>query len=55
MDIKTTLLNDNLEEDINMMQPDKFIEKSQEHVICKLYRAIFGLKEASQSWNIYFD
>ena len=55
MDIKTIFLNDNLEEDIYMMQLDGFIAKGQEHMICKLHRSIYGLKQASWSWNIRFD
>ena len=52
MDVKTTFLNDNLEEEINMMQPKGFKAKNQEHVVCMSKRSIYGLKQASRSWNI---
>ena len=52
MDVKTTFLNDNLEEEINMMQPKGFKAKNQEHVVCISKRSIYGLKQASRSWNI---
>ena len=55
MDVKTTFLNGNLEEDIYMRQPKGFIAKGQEHMVCKLQRSIYGLKQASRSWNIKFD
>ena len=55
MDVKTTFLNGNLEEDIYMRQPEGFIAKGQEHMVCKLQRSIYGLKQASWSWNIRFD
>ena len=55
MDVKTTFLNGNLEEEIYMMQPEGFIAKNQEHMVCKLKRSIYGLKQASRSWNIKFD
>ena len=55
MDIKTLFLNGNLEKDIYMMQTDGFIAKGQEHMVCKLHRSIYGLKQASRSWNIRFD
>ena len=55
MDVKIAFLNGNLEEEIYMMQPKGFIAKNQEHMICKLKRSIYGLKQASRSWNIRFD
>ena len=55
MDVKTVFLNDNLVEEIYMMQPEGFIEKNQEHIVCKLKRSIYGLKQASRSRNIRFD
>ena len=55
MDVKTAFLNSNLEEEIYMLQPEGFIAKNQEHTVCKLKRSIYGLKQASRSWNIRFD
>ena len=55
MDVKTTFLNGNLEEELYMMQPEGFVAKNQEHMVCKLKRFIYGLKQASRSWNIRFD
>ena len=55
MNVKTTFLNGNLEEEIYMMQPEGFIAKNQEHMVCKLKMSIYGLKQASRSWNIRFD
>ena len=49
MDVKTTFLNGNLDEEIYMMQSEGFIAKNQEHMVCKLKRSIFGLKQASRS------
>ena len=51
MDVKTTFLNDDLEENIYMIQPDEFIAKGQEHFVWKLHKSTFGLKQVSHSWN----
>ena len=55
MDIKTVFLNGSLDECIYMMQPDNFVAKSQKHMLCKLKKSIYGLKQASRSWNTRFD
>ena len=55
MDVKTAFLNSNLDEEIYMLQPEGFIAKNQEHMVCKLKRSIYELKQASRSWNIRFD
>ena len=55
MNVKTIFLDGNLEEEIYMMQPESFIAKNQEHMVCKLKRPIYGFKQASRSWNIRFD
>ena len=55
MDVKTAFLNGNLNEDIYMQQPEGFKAKGKEHMVCKLQRSIYELKQASRSWNIRFD
>ena len=55
IDVKTTFLNGNLEEENYMMQPKGFIAKNQENMVCKLKMSIYGLKQAFRSWNIRFD
>ena len=48
MDVKTAFLNDNLEEEIYILQPESFIAKNQKHMVCKLKMSIYGLKQASR-------
>ena len=51
MDVKTASLN--IREEIFMDQPKGFISHGQESKVCKLMRSIYGLKQASHSWNIH--
>ena len=55
MNVKTAFLNGNLEESIYMVQLEGFVAKGQEQKVCKLLKSIYGLKQASRSWNIRFD
>ncbi|GJY56531.1 retrotransposon protein, putative, ty1-copia subclass [Tanacetum coccineum] len=55
MDVKTAFLNGYLDEDIYMMQPEGFIDPNHPRKVCKLQRSIYGLKQASRSWNKRFD
>ena len=54
MDVKTTSLNEELIEEVYMIQPEKFTS-TDEFKVCRLQRSIYGLKQASWSWNIHFD
>ena len=38
-----------------MMQPGGFVNPKGANKMCKLQRSIYGLVQASQSWNIRFD
>ena len=55
MDVKTAFLNGNLLEDVYMTQPKGFIDPKNPNKLCKLQRTIYGLKQASRSWNLRFD
>ncbi|KAK9128492.1 hypothetical protein Syun_017289 [Stephania yunnanensis] len=55
MDVKTTFLNGNQLEDVYMTQPEGFVHLENSRKVCKLQRSIYGLKQASRSWNILFD
>ena len=55
MDVKTAFLNGNLLEDVYKTQPEGFVQPKNSGKVCKLQRSIYGLKQASQSWNLRFD
>ena len=55
MDVKTTFLNGYLKEELYMMQPEGFVDPKGANKVCKLQQSIYGLVQASQSWNIRFD
>jgi hypothetical protein len=55
MDVKTAFLNGNIEEELYMVQPEGFVDPKDANKVCKIQRSIYGLKQASRSWNLHFD
>ena len=55
MDVKTAFLNGILEEIVYMTQSKGFVDPSNAGKVCKLKKSIYGLKQASRSWNLRFD
>ena len=46
MDVKTTFLRGELEETVNMVQPEGFTQPGHEHLFCKLKKSLYGLKQS---------
>ncbi|KAK4400653.1 Retrovirus-related Pol polyprotein from transposon TNT 1-94 [Sesamum angolense] len=55
MDVKTTFLYGELEEEIYMDQPEGFVTRSNKRKVCKLVKSLYGLKQAPKQWHEKFD
>ena len=55
MDVKTVFLNRNLEEEVYMNHSEGFSFKGKEHMVCKLKKSLYRLKQVSQQWYLTFN
>jgi hypothetical protein len=54
MDVKTAFLKGMLTQDVHMVHPKSFVDLARVGKVCKLQHSIYGLKQASRSWNHQF-
>jgi hypothetical protein len=55
MDVKTTFLHGDLEEEIFMKQPKGYVVKGKKELVCKLKKSLYGLKQSPRMWYQKFD
>ena len=46
INVVTAFLNGVLDEEIYMAQPPGYIKDDEEHLVCKLKRTLYGLKQS---------
>jgi hypothetical protein len=51
LDFDSAYLNGDLDEDIYVRQPEGFEVPGKEHLVCKLKKSVYGLKQAGRQWN----
>ena len=55
LDVKTSFLHGDLEEEILMNQPERFEVPGKEHYACRLLKSWYGLKQSPRQWYKRFD
>jgi hypothetical protein len=55
LDVKTSFLHGELEEEIYMEQFEGFLVKGKEDYVCKFKKILYGLKKAPRQWYMRFE
>lgn len=50
LDVKSAFLNGELDEVVYVSQPQGFVKKGQEQMVYRLFKALYGLRQAPRAW-----
>ena len=50
MDVKSAFLNGVLEKEVYIEQPEGFFYVNNRNMVCRLHKALYGLKKAPGAW-----
>jgi hypothetical protein len=55
MDVKSTFFNGELEEEVDIEQPEGFLLSERGDYVSRLKKALYGLKQTPRAWNVRLD
>ena len=55
LDVKTSFLCGDLDEEIYMEQPEGFVQDRNKRFVCKLRKSLYGLRQSPRQWYNKFD
>lgn len=50
LDVKSAFLNGEIQEEVYVTQPEGFVKEGKEHLVYKLVKALYGLRQAPRAW-----
>ena len=55
IDVKTAFLCGELQEEIVIQQPERYVTSGKEDCVCLLKKSLYGLKQSPRQWYLKFD